>query len=132
MPSDDDLLFEVRQSHLNTGLRGYPVGTCHTSAVSAELGVSYGGYPVAELARLPSESVIFLLHRKRLPTDQERDEFAAELRRRADVPREVMDCLKALPKQGHPMEWFLAGINLLGMTGKTGDWNEDGLNLVAR
>ena len=132
MPNDDDLLFEVQKSHLNTGLRGYPVGTCHTSAVNSELGVSYGGYPVAELARLPSESVIFLLHRKRLPTDDERDEFAAELRRRADVPSEVIDCLKALPKQGHPMEWFLAAINLLGMTGKTGDWNEDGLNLVAR
>jgi citrate synthase len=30
------------------------------------------------------------------------------------------------------MEWFLTAILALGMTGKTGDYREDGLNLVAR
>jgi citrate synthase len=40
--------------------------------------------------------------------------------------------LKALPKKGHPMEWFIAAINLLGMTAKTGDYREDCLNIIAR
>lgn len=130
--SDDSVLFEIHESQLNTGLRGYPVGTCHTSAVNAEDGVSYGGYPVAELATLPSEAVIFLLYRKRLPNDAELAELKADLAARAAVPDAVFTGLRHLPKEGHPMEWLIAGINLLGMTGKTGNWEEDGLNLVAR
>jgi citrate synthase len=30
------------------------------------------------------------------------------------------------------MEWFIAGLVYLGMTGKTGDWMEDSLNCIAR
>ncbi|MHC4959025.1 MAG: citrate (Si)-synthase [Planctomycetota bacterium] len=130
--SDDPVLFEIHKSHLNTGLRGYPVGTCLTSSVNAEQGVAYGGYPIAELAHLPSAAVIHLLFRKRLPDDAELEAFRDELNSRADVPQKVYDCLAALPKEGHPMEWLLAGLNLLGMTGRTGNWEDDALNLVAR
>lgn len=134
MPTDagDTPLFEIFESHLDSGLRGYPVGTCMTSAVSAEKGVSYGGYPIVELARLPSESVIHLLFRKRLPDEGELAAFREELSGRAELPGGVLDCMRHLPKQGHPMEWLIAGINLLGMTSKTGDWEQDALNLVAR
>ncbi|MHC4941296.1 MAG: citrate (Si)-synthase [Planctomycetota bacterium] len=128
----DPVLFEIHTSHLNTGLRGYPVGTCMTSTVNAEQGVAYGGYPVAELAQLPSAAVIYLLFHKRLPNDAELEAFRDDLNRRSEVPQKVYDCLATLPKEGHPMEWLLAGLNLLGMTGKTGDWKEDALNLVAR
>jgi len=130
---DDPILLEIRKSHLNTGLRGYPVGTVRTSSVDKEKGVSYSGYPVAELAGLSSESVIHLMVHKRLPKDDaEAEAFSQELRRRGQVPPEVFDVLRALPRDGHPMEWFLAGLLALGMTGKTGDWVEDGLNLIAR
>ncbi len=132
MESDDPVLFEVRQSHLNTGLRGLPVGTCLTSAVHAENGVSYGGYPVADLAGLSCEAVIHLLFRKRLPTPDEERAFAAELVSRETVPPLVHDLLAHLPRQAHPMEWFLAGLLYLGMSGKSGEWEEDALNLVAR
>ena len=30
------------------------------------------------------------------------------------------------------MEWFIAGLTYLGMTGRTGDYQEDALNAVAR
>ncbi|MHC5033279.1 MAG: citrate (Si)-synthase [Planctomycetota bacterium] len=132
MASDDPVLFEIRESHLNTGLRGVPVGTCRTSAVSKDDGVSYCGYPVAELAGLPSESVIHLLFHKRLPDAKEAAAFAADLRRRAEVPQKVFDLIAQLPKEGHPMEWFVSGLVFLGMTGKTGDWQEDALNCIAR
>jgi citrate synthase len=132
MTNDDPILFEIRQSHLNTGLRGIPVGTCRTSAVSPDKGVSYGGYPIAELAELPPEDVIHLLIHKRLPTPIEAKAFADDLRRRAAVPPKVFDLLSALPREGHPMEWFIAGLLYLGMTGKTGDWMEDALNCIAR
>jgi len=132
MSTEDPLLFEVRQSHLNTGLRGVPVGTCRTSAVDKDKGVSYGGYPIAELANLSCEQVIHLLVHKHLPDDAEAAAFSADLARRGAVPPQVLDLLAALPREGHPMEWFIAGLLYLGMTGKTGDWVEDGLNLIAR
>jgi citrate synthase len=132
MAADDPVLFEIHRSQLDSGLRGFPVGTCQTSAVNPDLGVSYGGYPIAELAALPSEDVIHLLVHKRLPTKDEATAFAAELRRRAAVPPKVFELLAQLPKDGHPMEWLIAGLVYLGMTGRTGDWTEDALNVIAR
>lgn len=132
MAEADKVLFEIRESHLNTGLRGFPVGTCRTSAVDKDRGVSYVGYPIADLAPLPVESVVHLLFEKRLPGDAERAAFAAELRRRAPLPDGVLDVLRALPRDGHPMEWLVVGLVALGMRGKTGDVREDARNLVAR
>ncbi|MGH7338245.1 MAG: citrate/2-methylcitrate synthase, partial [Myxococcota bacterium] len=132
MPGEDKVLFEVRESHLNTGLRGIPVGTCRSSAVSPDKGVSYGGYPVAELAQLSSESVIHLLLRKRLPDAGEERAFAEQLRHRGAVPPEVFSLLRALPKGAHPMEWLVAGILFLGMAEKHDDYEEDALDLIAR
>ena len=127
-----ELDFHVTSKQLDTGLRGYPVGTCLTSSVDPKIGVTYVGYPIAELAYLPPESVVYLLYHKRLPTEAETAVFKADLARRSVLDAETFQPLYALPKQGHPMEWFCTAIQLLGMTGKTGDYREDALNLVAR
>jgi len=126
-----DVLFEVTSAHLNTGLRGVPVGTCRTSKVDPLQGVSYVGHPVAELAHRDPEEVVFLLLERRLPSETELAAFKADLRARAGMPRQVLEFLRGLPREGHPMEWLITGLMLLGMTGKTGDWDEDARNLVA-
>lgn len=126
------VLFEVTEDHLNTGLRGFPVGTCWTSKVDPYEGVSYVGKSIKDLAKLEPEAVVFLLHNKHLPNDDELAAFKADLQSRATVDPKVIDFMKGLPKEGHPMEWLIAGLNLLGMTGKTGDFQEDALNLLAR
>ena len=59
--SDDDSIFNVTEAHLDTGLRGIPVGTCQTSYVDPLEGVHYVGYPVADLVDLEEEDVIYLL-----------------------------------------------------------------------
>ncbi|MCB9779495.1 MAG: citrate (Si)-synthase [Alphaproteobacteria bacterium] len=130
--SDSKVLFEVTEEHLNTGLRGFPVGTVRTSKVDPIKGVSYVGFPVAELAEMDPEAVVYLLLNKVLPTPQQLADFKADLAARATVDPRVTDFMAGLPKDGHPMEWLLAGLNLLGMTGKTGDWKEDALNCIAR
>jgi citrate synthase len=126
--------FTISESHLNTGLRGFPVGTCRTSAVSPEHGVSYAGYPIAELADLPCEHAIYLMFHGELPTEGQARAFAADLARRSTIPAEVVAILRSLPRSGHPMEWLVVGIQLVGMTGKTrdNDYREDAWNLVAR
>jgi citrate synthase len=70
--SDENILFTITEKHLNTGLRGFPVGRVRTSRVDPQTGVSYVGYPVADLAYLDPEAVIYLLYNKNLPTVAER------------------------------------------------------------
>ncbi|MFT7521677.1 MAG: citrate synthase, partial [Kiritimatiellia bacterium] len=75
---------------------------------------------------------VYLMLNHELPTDEQLVEFQSVLQARAGLDSRVIDLLKALPKDGHPMEWFIAGITFMGMTSKTGDWMEDALNVVAK
>lgn len=131
MSSEPAALFTITQDHLNTGLRGFPVGTCRTSSVDPTRGVFYVGQAVADLAYHDPEEIVFLLFHKRMPTAEELSSFKANLRSRGSLDPRVLDVLGRLPREGHPMEWLISGLNLLGMTSKTGDYREDALNLVA-
>ncbi len=126
------MLCEVTENHLNTGLRGIPVGTCRTSFVTPDEGVHYCGYPIRELVDISPEDVIYLLFNKELPNAEQSAKFRANLAARAQLPDGVENVLRSLPKNGHPMDWLSVGIHTLGMYETTGDWLEDALNLIAR
>ena len=130
--TQDEPMFTVHSSHLNTGLRGVPVGTCRTSFVTPTEGVHYCGYPIAELAHFSPEDIVFLLFNKELPTPEQSAAFKAELSARGRVPDSVAAVFHTLPRNGHPMDWLSIGIHTLGMMETTGDWKEDALNLIAR
>ena len=55
-----DVLFEITQEHLDTGLRGFPVGYCPTSYVDPQKGLFYCGKSIAELAYKEPKEVIYL------------------------------------------------------------------------
>lgn len=129
---DDEPMFAVRSSHLNTGLRGVPVGTCRTSFVTPKEGVHYCGYPIGELAQHSPEDIVFLLFNKELPTPEQSTAFKADLARRGRVPDSLAAVFHTLPRDGHPMDWLSVGVHTLGMLDTTGDWKEDALNLIAR
>ena len=80
------VLFTITEEHLDTGLRGYPVGHCRTSAVSPDLGVTYVGYTLWDLADLPGEDVVYLLLEKELPTPEQARAFKDEMARRSCSP----------------------------------------------
>ncbi|MDE0858062.1 MAG: hypothetical protein OSA38_05795 [Candidatus Poseidoniaceae archaeon] len=130
--SDKEVLLEVTSDHLNTGLRGVPVGTCRTSFVTPTEGVHYCGYPITELASFAPEDIIYLLFNKELPNAQQSEEIRAELSARATIPGDIETVLKTLPKNGHPMDWLSVGIHTLGMLETTNDWRADAMNLIAR
>ena len=130
--TQDEPMFTVHKSHLNTGLRGVPVGTCRTSFVTPTEGVHYCGYPIAELAHHAPEDIVYLLFNKELPTPAQSTQFKADLAGRGHVPETVAAVFHTLPKDGHPMDWLSVGIHTLGMLDTTGDWKEDALNLIAR
>ena len=131
MAEQNEILYTITRDRLNTGLRGFPVGTCRTSKVDPNTGVSYVGYPVGDLAFKDPESVIYLLLNRELPTDEQLAVFKADIHSRMGVDPSVFASLRHLPKSGHPMEWLVSGLLLLGMAGKTGDWQEDAKNLIA-
>jgi citrate synthase len=129
---ESQLLFEITDKHLNTGLRGFPVGKVRTSRVDKMTGVSYVGRPIGELAEKDPEEVIFLLLNKRSPTSDELSAFKSEIASRGQVDQRVFALMRSLPKEGHPMEWFINGLTLLGMIHKTEDFYEDALNAMAK
>ena len=110
--AEDESLFTITESHLDSGMRGIPVGTCKTSFVDPIEGVHYVGYPVEDLADLEEEDVIYLLMNKRLPTEEESEAFRIELAHRAmDMPTGALRVLESLtPGSGHPMDWLSMGI----------------------
>ena len=132
VPELPEIEFTITNRQLDTGLRGYPVGTCETSYVDPQEGVSYVGYPIADLAFMSAEDIIYLLFNKSLPTDAERQAVADDIAERSEVSEDAVAAISALPPSGHPMDQFCAAIQILGMTGKTDDYYEDALNLVAR
>lgn len=132
MGDENKVLFQITEAHLDTGMRGFPVSTVFTSEVDPQDGLHYVGYPIADLADLDPEAAIFLLFHKHLPSDAELAGFKAELVRRAKVDPRVIALITALPPEGHPMEWMIAALNFAGMLCKTGDYREDGLNVVAQ
>ena len=126
------VLLEVTENHLNTGLRGIPVGTCRTSFVTPSEGVHYCGYPIAELAAFEPEDIVYLLFNKELPNAEQSAAIRQDLAARAAVPGDLESVLKTLPKFGHPMDWLSIGIQALGVAETTGDIRADGLNLISR
>ncbi|MCB9763351.1 MAG: citrate (Si)-synthase [Alphaproteobacteria bacterium] len=132
MSDTNEVLFTITRDKLNTGLRSFPVGTVRTSFVDPIEGLHYVGYPISQIWHLDPEAAVYLLLHKELPTDAQLADFKADLVARSAVDPAVLDMLSHLPRQGHPMEWLIAGLNLMGMTGKTDDYIEDGLNAIAR
>ena len=108
-----DTLFEITTNHLNTGLRGFPVGTVRTSRVDPYEGVSYVGRSIKDLAYEDPEAVVFLMFNKRMPNADELAAFKADIASRAQVDPQVFAILSQLPKEGHPMEWLINGLTLL-------------------
>ncbi len=127
----DEVLFTITRDHLDTGLRGFPVGTCPISHVDPNKGLSYGGYPIAALAEREPEAVIHLLLRKELPTPQQLQAFKAELAGHGALPAGVLNLLHQFPRQGHPMKWLIGGLVAMGMYEGKNDYRHDCLNMVA-
>ncbi len=129
---DEDILFTITEKHLDTGLRGFPVGYCTTSSVDAEKGLFYRGKSIATLATWDPIQVIYLLYYGKEGSDKEVGAFSQLIEDRSVLPPPVVQAITALPRKGHPMKLFAAAILILGMFEGTGDYREDCLHLIAK
>lgn len=127
-----DVLFEITKDHLETGMRGFPVGYCTTSSVDSVKGLFYVGKPLSELASSDPEEVIYLLYNGKPGTESEVKEFLSDLKKRAKCSPEVLKQIRLLPRKGHPMQLFVCALMLCGMFEGTNNYREDCLNLIAK
>jgi citrate synthase len=127
-----DVLFEITEDHLETGMRGFPVGYCTTSTVDSVKGLYYGGIPVTELGSNRPEEVIYVLYYGKKGTEAEVNAFSKELQDRSKCSQKVIEHIRKLPREGHPMKLFCAAILICGMYEGTDDYRQDCLNLIAK
>ena len=128
----DEPIFSVTKEHLETGLRGYPVGYCTTSFVDPQKGLFYMDQPISQLVELDPLEVVHLLYSGNVGSKEEMQAFRADLHKRAFLKEETLKTIQTLPKNGHPMKIFACALITCGMLESTGDYKEDCLNLIAK
>ncbi|HKQ36449.1 MAG TPA: citrate synthase [Verrucomicrobiae bacterium] len=103
-------------ANLTKGLEGVVAATTRLSDVKGDVGeLIYAGYNINELAgKVSFEEVVHLLHHNHLPTRRELDELKGRLASYRDLPKGIIDMLKALPRWTPPMSAIRTAISALG------------------
>jgi citrate synthase len=127
-----DVLFQITEENLETGLRGYPVGYCTTSHVDPQKGLFYAGRPVAEFGTTTAEEAIYLLYHGKMGSPLEIQKFFASLAPHQRLRPETVEAIYALPRGGHPMKLFSSALLLLGMLEEESDYWKAGLAVLAK
>jgi citrate synthase len=99
------------------GLEGVVVAQSKLSDINGEVGeLIYAGYDIDDLARNATfEEVCYLLWNGHLPNRQQLDELRGHLQQHSALRPEVLDMLRAYPKDADPMAAVRTAISALGM-----------------
>jgi citrate synthase len=97
------------------GLRGVVAAQSAIGDVDGEKGILiYQGYDIHDLAEHSTfEETIFLLWNERLPSREELAALTAELRANYEAPAEVIEMMKAFPKDANPMDVLRTAVSSL-------------------
>jgi citrate synthase len=97
------------------GLEGVIAGTTAICSIDSEAGLRYRGYDIYELASNATFPEIWqLLVHGDLPNKSQLDALKKQLSAERDVPRQIHDMLRMLPRGTHPMDAIRTGISMLG------------------
>ncbi len=112
------------------GLEGVIANESCLSDVQGQAGIlRYLGYNIQDLVeQCTFEEVMFLLHRRKLPTQAELDSFTANLRSHRHLPQGVIDFLRTAPKEAAPMDVLRTGVSMLGLYDRRGNDQDRSLN----
>jgi len=99
------------------GLAGVPAATSSISDVDGERGVlEYRGIRVESLCAESSYlETAYLLLFGRLPTLEEHRQWVCDITHHRRIKFRIIDLLKCMPEQGHPMDALQAAVAALGM-----------------
>ncbi len=104
-----------QQPEIIRGMQGVVFTISNVSAINGQEGkLVYRGIPIEELAEHSTfEEVSFLLMEGRLPRKEELEAFDRMLKAHRALPGEVVDVLKKLPSNTHPMDALRTGVSAL-------------------
>ena len=109
------------------GLEGVVVGQSRLSWIDGANGeLIYGGYDIDDLARNTTfEEVCYLLWNGSLPTQQQLDELHGQLAAQRRLRPEVLEMIRAFPKDADPMAVLRTVTSALGMYDPDSDDNSE-------
>src|SRR6202165_1613590 len=96
------------------GLAGVIAGETKICWVDPNAGLMYRGYDIHEMGdKATFEEVAYLLLNGELPNGKQLREFREQIAAQRDLPKEVMEMLRLLPKSTHPMDMLRTGVSTL-------------------
>ena len=96
------------------GLAGVIAGETKICWVDPNAGLAYRGYDIHEMAEKASfEEVAYLLINGDLPSSGELAKFTKAIAAERALPEPVLDALRLLPKNTHPMDMLRTGVSML-------------------
>ena len=105
-----DVISEVTIKQAFGGMRGVKGMICETSLVEPDKGLIIRGRPLLDITELWPEETFWLLLTGEMGTKDEIADLRKELMDRSEVPGYVIDVLKAMPADSHPMAMLNTGI----------------------
>lgn len=105
---------------INFGLEGIYVDESAISKVDGQNGkLWYRGFTIEDLSEHSNfEEVSFLLIYGKLPNKKEYEEFVKKMKDRRDLPKEILDVIKTMSKESHPMDIMRTAGSMLSMYDK--------------
>ncbi|MFN3478407.1 MAG: citrate (Si)-synthase [bacterium] len=150
----DKVISDVKVSQVMGGMRDIPSLVCETSFVDPYEGIKFRGYTIKEVMKLlPRVSdfpyvlgIWYLLLTGQIPSKDEVEELEEYIKIRERLPKYVIEVLRNIPANTHPMTQFAMAIlamqresvfykNYYSGMSKKEYWKpmlEDCINLVAR
>ena len=112
------------------GLEGVIAVESELSSIDGQKGkLIYRGYDIHDLAEHATfEEVVYLLRHGSLPTQAELDEFRAHLQSERALPSPVMDVLRNVPDDAHPMAVLRTAVSTLGLYDDEADATDEAAN----
>src|SRR3954463_15096563 len=104
---------ETKPSY-SPGLAGVVAGETEICWVDPNAGLMYRGYDIHEMAEKANfEEVAYLLLNGELPNQKQLLEFSQQIAKERAVPKEVLEMLRLMPKNTHPMDMLRTGVSML-------------------
>ncbi|MDA7713811.1 bifunctional 2-methylcitrate synthase/citrate synthase [Candidatus Pelagibacter sp.] len=116
---------------IKKGLLGIIVDETEISKVMPEINsLTYRGYAAQDLcARCDFEEVAYLILNKELPNEKQLKEFKKELSKEITLSKNLIDILKKIPKNSHPMDVARTAVSVMGLEDKETKDNSPKANL---
>src|SRR5919202_1935807 len=96
------------------GLAGVIAGETKICWVDPNAGLMYRGYDIHDMGdKATFEEVAYLLLNGELPNAKQLKEFREQIANERELPEPIMQMIRLLPRDTHPMDMLRTGVSML-------------------